>query len=141
MGVHVVGCGELEGEEGQNDLHRVGAAVHEVAVEQVHVGSTGRAVDVQHVQQVKELAVQIPAHLGHTQKAGGREGEKDEATRGSGRLLHQNAWSTYLQRIYMYVCIYDKGLSKECEAHVTSGTMKLSSVVGPALPPALYLCI
>lgn len=34
-----------------------------VPVEQVHGGRGGRAVEVQHVEQVEELPVQIPAHL------------------------------------------------------------------------------
>lgn len=50
------GVGELEQQQGEYGLEGEGAAVHEVAVEDVFVRATGQARALQDVQQVRQLA-------------------------------------------------------------------------------------
>ena len=55
------GVGELEQQQGEYGLEGEGAAVHEVAVEEVAVAVAGHAVQLEDVAQVVELAVCVSA--------------------------------------------------------------------------------
>ena len=59
--VEVVGVEQFEAEQRQYTLHGEGAAVDEVSVEEVGVALRGRAVQLEDVEQVVELAVDVAA--------------------------------------------------------------------------------
>mmetsp|Transcript_34997 Transcript_34997/g.74574 ORF Transcript_34997/g.74574 Transcript_34997/m.74574 type:complete len:290 (-) Transcript_34997:23-892(-) len=59
--MHGTGMLQLESIYGEQHLHGPDATVHEVAVEEHWIGGAGHAADIfEHVQEVEELAVQVP---------------------------------------------------------------------------------